>query len=275
MKYSSSSRVPNQSTTNTDLQIRALSLFDQSLSASQLINPRGPPPSPKTPTYDSSMILLNPIIQAPLRAVPIIPHVRNSNENEKKKTTTSSVKITNYQDHVRDYLSSSDYSDNEKAEDNDHDDDKDLNQLLTIKKPKVPVRKQSSSKPGTSLRDRLVSHNNNRYLSLAEVYYSSFDLYKHFADKSRRALKTQIRLTPSTNETDDTLTTTTKTVKTTTTKTTATTSSVSQSKSVFGFSKTASSMHFGHAAGRLGLQASVSKFKDFKYYLSYIFFLLV
>jgi hypothetical protein len=74
----------------------------------------------------------------------------------------------------------------------------------------------------------------------------------------------------STNETDDTLTTITKT--TSATKTVP----MPQSKSVFGFSKTASSMHFGHAAGRLGLQGSVSESKDvnFEIFLFLFFFSL-
>jgi hypothetical protein len=214
--------------------------------------PRGPPPSPKTPTRESSMILLKSIIPAPFRAVSIIPRNRNSNENPKKLTNTSSVKITNYEDHAREYLSASDYSDNDK---NENDDDKDLNKVSKITQPKLPIRYQSLSRPGTVLRDRILSHSANRYLSLAEVFYSSLDVYKNLPDRSRPRFRSQTRLMTSTNENDDATTNTTKI----TTKTIKT-APIPQSKSVFGFSKTASSMHFGHAAGRLGLQGSVSKF---------------
>lgn len=289
MKYSSSIRIPKPTTTlppsNTQFNIRALSVFDQSPSTSQFFIPRGPPPSPKTPTQESSMILINSIVPtAPLRAIPIIPRVRNPNENEKKSTntptiTTTTGKITNYEDHAREYLSASDCSDNEKNtnedndDDNDDDDDKNLNQYLTITKPKLPTRNQSLSRPGTALRDRLLSHNANRYLSLAEVYYSSLDVYKNIPDKTRQRLKPQSRLIPTTtttttttNENDDAATAITKT--TTATKVTP----LPQSKSVFGFSKTASSMHFGHAAGRLGLQGSVRRFENLIIYLTYVFF---
>jgi len=256
-KYSPKIRLSKQSTSNPQLHIRTLSVFDQSPSTSQLFMPRGPPPSPKTPTRESSMILLNSIIPAPLRAVPIISRNRNSNENPKKVINTSSVKITNYKDHAREYLSASDCSDNGKDENDDHDDDdnddKDPNKVLTITQPKLPTRNQSLSRPGTVLRDRILSHNANRYLSLAQVYYSSLDVYKNLSDGSRRRLKSQTRLMTATNENDDAATNTTIT-STTTIKT----APIPQSKSVFGFSKTASSMHFGHAAGRLGLQGSVS-----------------
>lgn len=216
------------------------------------------------------MIFSHFLTTTPLRAIPITPCVRNSSEYERKLMNTSSVKSTNYEDHAREYLSASDCSDNEKDnDDNDNDknnvkvkdddddddvDDKNPNQLLPITKPKLPLRNQSLSRPGTALRDRLISHNANRYLSLAEVYYSSLDAYKNLSDKSRRRLRSHTRLMPATNENDDAATTTmTKTTALTTTKTTP----IPQSKSVFGFSKTASSMHFGHAAGRLGLQGSV------------------
>jgi hypothetical protein len=211
------------------------------------------------------MVLINSIAPTPFRTVSIIPRARNSNENEKKLTKPSPIKIINYEDHAREYLSASDCSDNDK-DDNEKDDNKDFNRILTITKPKLPVRNQSLSRPGTALRDRLLAHNANRYLSLAEVYYSPFDIYKNFTDKSRQRLRSQKPLIASTNENEDAATTTTKI--TTTTKT----APVPQSKSVFGFSKTASSMHFGHAAGRLGLQGSVSKFKDFQYHFSYFFF---
>ena len=228
------------------MQIRATSVFDQSPSTSQLFNPKGPPPSPKTPTQESSMILINPITSLPLRAISLIPHARNFNENEKKIVITPSLKNINYEDHAKEYLSASDASDDE----DDADEKKD--QILTIIKPKSPVRTHSLSRPGTSLRDRLLNHNTNRYLKLAEVYYSPLDIHKILSEKSRRRLKTQTPLIAPTNDHDETATTITKT-------TTAKTTPIPQSKSVFGFSKTASSMHFGHAAGRLGLHGSVNR----------------
>ncbi|CAF4072782.1 unnamed protein product [Rotaria sp. Silwood2] len=257
LKYSPSIRIPKQTPVIDELQIRASSVFDQSPSTSQLFIPRGPPPSPKTPTQESSTIFLTSIIPPPLRAISITPCARNSNENTKKLTHTSSVKITNYEDHARNYLSASDCSDNDNDDDNndDNDDDKNnndknINKLITVKKPKTPIRTQSLPKPGTTLRDRLLTHNTNHYLSLAEVYYSSFDVYKSLTEKSRRRLRPQTRLTMSNNDNDDASTTITKTTKTT---------QGSQTKSGFGFSKTASSMHFGYAAGRLPLQGSFEK----------------
>jgi hypothetical protein len=56
------------------------------------------------------------------------------------------------------------------------------------------------------------------------------------------------------------------------TKTTAQLASIPQMKSVFGFPKTSSSMHFGFAADRLGLQGSVSKLKNSYRNFSYLFF---
>ncbi|CAF0720215.1 unnamed protein product [Rotaria sp. Silwood1] len=256
LKYSPSIRIPKQTPILDELQIRASSVFDQSPSTSQLFIPRGPPPSPKTPTQESSTIFLSSIIPPPLRAVSITPCARNSNENTKKLTHTSSVKITNYEDHARNYLSASDCSDDDNDDDNENNDnnnnnnDKNINQVITLKKPKVPVRTRSLSRTGTTLRDRLLTHNANHYLSLAEVYYSSFDVHKNLTEKSRRRLRAQTRLTMSNNDNDDASTTITKTTKTT---------QVPQSKSGFGFSKTASSMHFGYAAGRLPLQGSFEK----------------
>jgi hypothetical protein len=262
MKYSSSVRLPKPPTLSAQLQIRALSVFDQSPSSSQIFIPRGPPPSPKTPTQDPSMIFLHSISAAPLRATSITPHARNSNENEKQLPITVAVKNINYKDYAREYLSASDCSDNDKDENDDDEADDDdekekaLDQALITAKPKLPVRNQPFSRSGTAFHDRLLSSNRNRYLSLAEVCYSSLDVYKTLSDKTRRRLQSQTRLMTSNNENDDALTTTTKI--TTTTKT----EPLPQSKSVFGFSKTASSMHFGHAAGRLGLQGSVSESKD-------------
>jgi hypothetical protein len=228
------------------LQIRALSVFDQSPSTSQLFNPRGPPPSPKTPTQESSVIFPQSISSTPFRAISLTPRLlKHSNDNEKKFTKTPSVKNINYEDHAREYLSASDCSDNDEED----DDDGVMKKLLAIKKPKLPVRTQSLSRPGTALRDRLFANNTNRYLSLAEVYYSSLDIYKNISDKSQRQSRSQIRLMAPVNENDD--------AGTIITKATRKTIPVPQSKSVFGFSKTASSMHFGHAAGRLGLQGSV------------------
>ncbi len=257
LKYSASSRIlkslPPPST--AQVQIRTLSVFEQSPSTSQMFVPRGPPPSPKTPTLETPLVLPQPVSTAPLRAFSIAPRVRNPNEIEKKSIKTFSMKNPNYEDHAREYLSASDCSDNEKNknDDDDNDDDKDQNQLLTITQPKLPARNPSLSRSGTSLRNRLMAHTANRYLSLAEVYYSSLDVHKNFSDKSQRRLRPQTRLMVSTTEDEDGLTTITRT-----TSTAKTAPVVSPSKSVFGFSKTASSMHFGHAAGRLGLHGSVS-----------------
>ena len=266
LKYSASGRVPKPSPRNAQLQIRALSVFEQSPSVSQVFVPRGPPPSPKTPTLESSLVFPQPVSTAPLRAFSITPRARHSNEVERKSMRTSlSMKNPNYEDHAREYLSASDCSDNEKEEkdngkdDNDNDgDDKDLSEILTITQPKLPGRNPSLSRSGTSLRDRLMTHNANRYLSLAEVYYSSLDVYKNLPDTTRRRLRTQTRLLPSRADDDDKLTTVTKTTVATKTAPIVPPSVVPPPKSVFGFSKTASSMHFGHAAGRLGLHASVS-----------------
>jgi hypothetical protein len=193
-------------------------------------------------------MVFNPINTAPLRAISLVPHARNFNENEKKLINTPSVKNINYEDHAREYLSASDGSDND---DDEEDEDEDKHKALVITKPKSLARTQSLSRPGTSLRDRLLTHNTNRYLSLAEIYYSTFDAQKNLLEKNRGRLRAQARLLIPANDNDDALTTITKA----TTKTTPT----PQSKSVFGFSKTASSMHFGHAAGRLGLHGSVNK----------------
>ncbi|CAF0865165.1 unnamed protein product [Rotaria sordida] len=252
LKYSPSICIPKQTATIDELQIRASSVFDQSPSTSQLFIPRGPPPSPKTPTQELSTIFISSIIPPPLRAISITPCARNSSENTKKVTNPSPVKIRNYEDHARNYLSASDCSDSDEDnnEDNNDNNNKNINKVITIKKPKTPQRTQSLSRTGTTLRDRLLTQNTNHYLSLAEVYYSSFDVYKNLTEKSRKGLRAQTRLTMSNNDNDDASTTITKTTKTT---------QGLQSKSGFGFSKTASSMHFGYAAGRLPLQGTFEK----------------
>ena len=259
--------LPPPPPSNVQLQIRAMSVFDQSPFASQIFLPRGPPPSPKTPTQESSMIFAPSIMTPPFRAIGIRPRVRHIYESERKSAHAPVVKSSNYEDHAREYLSASDCSDNEKDNENEPDEDtneekneqedddeeeKDLNAFLTIKKPKLPVRNLPLSRPGTSLRDRLVTTSGNRFLSLADVYYSSMDVYKHLSNRTRRPVRSQTRLGISNNETDDAATIMSKTTGTTKTV------PMPESKSSFGFSKTASSMHFGHAAGRLGLHGSVS-----------------
>jgi hypothetical protein len=236
-KYSSSIRLPKQLTSIPQLQVRALSLYDQSLSESQVCLPRTPPSSPKTPRQDSSMISLNSINPSPLQVLSITPRVRNFNENEKKLTNISSVKIANYEDHAREYLSAS-------------DDDKDTNKILSRVKPKLSVCTQSFARPGTAFSVRLLLHNSKRNGSAAKVYYTSSDVQK----KSRQISRSQTRLMGPANEYDD--------ASTAITKTTPRLAPIPQMKSVFGFPKTSSSMHFGFAAGRLGLQGSVSKLKN-------------
>lgn len=270
MKSSASIRLAKAAPSNAQLQIRALSVFDQSPFASQIFIPRGPPPSPKTPTQESSMIFTHSIMTPPFRAMGIRPRIRQIQENgERRSAHVPSMKTSNYEDHAREYLSASDCSDNENEQnadndekdeegDDDDDNDKELNEFLTVTQPKIPTRNLPLSRPGTSLRDRLVSNNANRYLSLAEVYYSSLDVYKHLSNKSRQRVRSQTRLGTSSNEMDDAATTLSKTTGT------IKTSPMPPSKSSFGFSKTASSMHFGHAAGRLGLHGKVCIF-DFVY----------
>lgn len=262
MKSSGSLRLAKATPSNAQLQIHALSVFDQSPFASQMFVPRGPPPSPKTPTQESSMIFTHSIMTPPFRAMGIRPRIRQIQENvERKSAHVPTVKKSNnYEDHAREYLSASDCSDNEneaneeEKEENDdgEEEDKELNEFLTITQPKLPSRNVSLSRPGTSLRDRLISTNASRYISLAEVYYSSLDVYKHLNNRSRQRNRSQTRLGISTNEVDDTATTLSKATGT------IKTSPMPPSKSSFGFSKTASSMHFGHAAGRLGLHGKVS-----------------
>ena len=267
MKSSASVRLAKPPPSNAQLQIRALSVFDQSPFASQIFIPRGPPPSPKTPTQESSMIFTHSIMTPPFRAMGIRPRIRPIQENgERKSAHIPSMKTSNYEDHAREYLSASDCSDNENeqnTDDNEKDEegdeeDKELSEFLTVTQPKIPIRNLSLSRPGTSLRDRLLSNNTNRYLSLAEVYYSSLDVYKRLNNKSRQHVRPQTRLGTSSNEMDDAATTLSKTTGT------IKTSPIPPSKSSFSFSKTASSMHFGHAAGRLGLHGRVSIF-DFDY----------
>jgi len=237
-KYSSSIRLPKQLTSIPQLQVRALSLYDQSLSESQVCLPRTPPSSPKTPRQDPSMISLNSINPAPLQVLSITPRIRNFNENEKKLTTISSVKIANYEDYAREYLSAS-------------DDDKDTNKILSSVKPKLSVCTQSFARPGTAFSVRLLLHNSKRNGSATKVHYTSSDLQKNSTEKSRQISRSQTRLMVPANENDD--------ASIAITKTNTQLASIPQMKSVFGFPKTSSSMHFGFAAGRLGLQGSVSK----------------
>jgi len=238
----------------SQFDLRSLSVFDQSPSTSQVFIPRGPPPTPKTPTLESSIVgFRSPRMSSPFRTIPLTLRQKHTNENEKKTTTQSSTKTNSYEDHAKEYLSASDCSDND--DDDDKNNKKEPEPLLTITKPKVPpARTQSLSRTDMSLRDRLLTHATNRYMSLAEVYYSPLDVYKNLATKARRPQRSQTRLmatTTTSNENDD--------ASTTITKVTAKTMPVpAQSKSVFGFSKTASSMHFGHAAGRLPLQTNVN-----------------
>ncbi|CAF3334595.1 unnamed protein product [Rotaria socialis] len=259
LKYSPSIRAPKSSTSIEDLQIRASSVFDQSPFTSQYFMPRGPPPSPKTPTQDPATMLLNLIPPAPLRAKSLIPCIRPPNENTKKPTHTPSLKTITYQDHARDYLSASDCSDvdSDKKDDDDDDDGNDDNDKKSSKttaqtKPKTPVRTQSLSRTGVVARDRWISHNATRYLSLAEVYYSSLDVHKSISERSHRRLRAPTRTMMSINDNDDTVTTISKT-------TTSKTAPLPSTKSGFGFSKTASSMHFGYAADRLGVRESFEK----------------
>ncbi|CAF2036468.1 unnamed protein product [Rotaria magnacalcarata] len=260
LKYSPSIRAPKSSTSIEDLQIRASSVFDQSPSTSQFFVPRGPPPSPKTPTQDPVTMLLNLIPPAPLRAISLTPCIRPSNENTKKTTYTPSLKTITYQDHARDYLSASDCSDvdNDRKDDDDDDDDdndnndKNSNKTTTQTKSKTSVRTQSLPRAGVVAHDRWISHNANRYLSLAEVYYSSLDVHKSISERSHRRLRAHTRTMMCTNDNDDAATTASKT-------TTSKTAPLPSTKSGFGFSKTASSMHFGYAAGRLGVRESFEK----------------
>lgn len=241
-----------------ELQIRASSVFDQSSSTSQFFVPRGPPPSPKTPTQDPSTMLLNLIPPAPLRAVPLTPCLRNPNESMKKPIHPVTTKtIATYESNVREYLSASDCSDDDDDDkdddDNNNEDEDDKNASSTTKKKKIKTSSltQPLSRVAVRPRERWISHNATRYLSLAEVYYSSLDMHKSMSERSHKRLRAQTRTKMSNNDVDDSSTTITKT-------TTSKTASVSQPKSGFGFSKTASSMHFGYAAGRLCLRESVS-----------------
>ena len=273
-------RAAKNSKAYSHLQIRALSVFEHApMTTMTNISglsplPRGPPPSPKTPTQDLSIISPSSLAFGPLRAVPIIPRTKYPIDHDPSPLDRATHKKADYQDHAREYLSASDCSDS------DHDDEieaekKRIKQAQTIVKPKLTFRTQSFSRPDTATRDRVFAHHANHYLSLAEVYYSSLDIYKNIAAKSRRRLRSQTRSTLPNNENEDASTTGSKSNRVASTTTPAKTPSSSQSKSVFGFAKTASSMHFGHAAGRLGLQSSVSSISDITGATTFVLFCLV
>ncbi|CAF1360751.1 unnamed protein product [Adineta steineri] len=225
-KYSSSIRLPKQ------LQPRAQSVFDQSHSESEIFLPRTPPSSPKTPRQESTLLPLHFMKSAPLQSISITPHIRYVNEDKKKSTTISSSKLANYEDYAREYLSKPDCT-NEIV-------DKDINEKQSTMKPKLSLGTQSTSRPRTGLSIRLLSHIANRYSDITKYSNSTLNIPKNCTEKSRRILKSKTR---SMNEHNDV----------------SKKESIPPSKSVFGFSKTASSMHFGYAADRLGLQASFEK----------------
>ena len=234
----------------SQLQIRAQSVFDQSSIFFPSYLPRGPPPSPKTPTQDLSFIVQPSISSNPFRAMPIVPRTRYPTHRESAESRSQLVKTANYDDHAREYLSASDCS---EPDDDDEVEETTPKEKSTAK-AQLASRTRSLSRSDTTTRERLLLQYPNQYLSLAEVYYSSLDMYKSLNKRSRP----QTRAAAPTNDNEEMATNTSRTSKgnTITSKTSA---SPAQVKSVFGFSKTASSMHFGHAAGRLGLQSSVSR----------------
>jgi hypothetical protein len=282
-KSFSTRRASRHSKAYGHLQIRALSVFEHvpmttmtAITSTAGVSPipRGPPPSPKTPTQDLSLISPSSLAFGPLRSIPIIPCKRYPIDPDPSPLDRATHRNHGYQDHAREYLSASDCSDSDHDEETEAE-KKRIKQAQTIVKPKLPVRMQSLSRPDTAMRDRVFTHHANHYLSLAEVYYSSLDIYKNIAGKSRRRLRSQTRLTVPGNENEDASTTVSKSNTVATTTTPAKTPPSSQSKSVFGFAKTASSMHFGHAAGRLGLQSSVSVIIDITGTIAFILFCLV
>ena len=263
------------------LQIRALSIFEQAPTTTLAISvtsqvsplPRGPPPSPKTPTQDLSIITPSSLAFGPLRTMPIIPRTKYHIDHDPSPSGRPSHKKPDYQDHAREYLSASDCSESEHEEET-HQEKRRSKHAQTIVKPKPAVRTQSISRPDTATRDRVFAYHPNHYLSLAEVYYSSLDIYKNIAHRSRRRLRSQARMAIPNNDSEDASTTGSKSNAgaAAATNTSAKTPSSSQSKSVFGFPKTASSVHFGHAAGRLGLQSSVSTMSNISSATTFILF---
>ena len=262
----------------SQLQIRAQSVFDHSSVFFPNYLPRGPPPSPKTPTQDLSFIIQPSINANPFRAMSILPRTRYSTHRESAESRSQLVRTANYEDHAREYLSASDCSDGDDEIDQQNDSTKDkINKEKSRRKSQIPSRVRSLSRSDTTTRDRLLLQHPNQYLSLAEVYYSSLDMYKNLSKRSRP----QTRAAGQTNDNEETATNGTGTSKgntavaASTTSTAKTSASPPQVKSVFGFSKTASSMHFGHAAGRLGLQSSVSKEQRTKSLIRFVLFLFI
>ena len=244
-------RAVRQSKSFLQLHIRAQSVFDQTTYNPQFFLPRGPPPSPKTPTFDPSILIPNSSSSfsvSPLRALAIAPQTKYTNDRDRSKSKMKS----NYQDHAREYLSASDCSDDDDDADDAASDDQEKvvpKSNTSRSRAKFLRRNQTLSRTDNATRDRLTSQ--NQYLSLAEVYYSSLDIYKSINEKSRRHLRSQSRLVMPNQENEENRTTISKTSGT------VKNSQGQESKTVYGFSKTASSMHFGHAADRLTLQPTV------------------
>lgn len=232
------------------LQLRAQNMFDPAVYNAQFYLPRGPPPSPKTPTQDPSVYFgssLSSMSNNPVRTSTLIPQLKYAVERDRSNSKMKS----NYHDHAREYLSASDCSD----DDSEEQERQDPKSKPLRSRSKFLQRTQAVSRTDTTNRDRLLSQ--NPYLSLAEVYYSSLDIYKAINEKSRRHLRSQSRSMMSHHEIEDNATVFTRTTNNGTGKL----SSVQQpTKTVYGFAKASSSVHFGHAAGRLALQSSVKDF---------------
>ncbi|CAF0751184.1 unnamed protein product [Adineta ricciae] len=224
------------------LQIRSLPIHDPFSSEPQIILPRTPPPSPKTPTYEPSITSSQSDAPASLQIISLTPRNRLSNEHKKESPImSSSAKIATYDEHAQEYLSAVDHSEEVVDKDNQQP-------LISPTIRQLSASTRSLSRSGTALSVRLLSHVANRYLNLQKNHDSLAEIDTNSPDRIRRTYKPQRRLRTFINDSHEDTTNKSKPLEV-----------PPRLKSVFGFSKTASSMHFGYAADQLGLQGTFEK----------------
>ena len=217
------------------LRIRALPVFDRSPSYSESIVPCDPPPSP---TGDLTSIRFDSQAATPIRVISIVPRSRQSNEADNAWPPSIAAKRTTYDEHVLQYLSDSDCS----TSDDEHlhpPSPANIDRSAVISKPKFSHRTPSRARPMTDSRSRSLPNRN-----------SSCDAHENSSHSNRRSVPLKASVILPVYDHDE---------RSAARNRSRAGAAATRPASAFGFSKTASSMHFGHAADRLNLHASVSR----------------